>query len=95
MTKRQEQWMEVGMAFEMHTRVADRGLCKALREVGGYDNGTPGRLREAHGGEYAVYWFPTSFHPHYRHEYDYLRATFAFLMAAMTDSERDAIVEGL
>ena len=26
---------------------------------------------------------------------DFIRATFAYLMAAMTDAERDAIVEGL
>ncbi len=94
MSKRQEQWMEVGMAFE--EGVAEYGLCHALGMVDGFSVGRVARLRGAHGGQYVSYWLPPR---HYNNgwvrENDFIRATFAYLMAAMTDAERDAIVEGL
>ncbi len=89
MTKRQRQWMEVGMAFE--EGVARYGLCHAL----GASKDRVAKLRIAHGGEYSVYWVPPRTYMWWVRENDFIRATFAYLMAAMTDRERDAIVEGL
>ena len=93
MTKRQEQWMEVGKAFE--EGVAEYGLCNALGMVDGFSVGRVGRLRGAHGGRYVSYWFPPRNFKGWVRENDFIRATFAYFMAAMTDAERDEIVEGL
>ena len=92
MTKRQEQWMEVGMAFEEDPRSCD-GLCHQLhgatgsyRYFGIIRRLLPNDERRFKGSEYWLNFETTD---------QLIRATFAYLMAAMTDSERDAIVEGL
>ena len=105
MTKRQQQWMEVGRAFEGQGPTADLGLCSALERAGRVERAgrdgvvvcLPVMLREARGGfdEYSAFWFPTRRSRFFIPEYDNLRALWAYLMAAMTDRERDAIVEGL
>ena len=85
------------MAFEMHDDpIATHGLCNALVKVGRDVAGLCAKLKAAHGGNYGVYWLPVRCHSYtHARENDFIRATFAYLMAAMTDSERDAIVEGL
>ena len=95
MTKRQRQWLEVGMAFEKSSsertmrqaNIACDGLCRGIHTVTG-DFNYYARIRIVLGR--VGYWFGLT-----NRYTDYLRATFAYLMAAMTDSERDAIVEGL
>ena len=104
MSKRQEQCMEVGVAFEMALRyrsyhqesLARYGLYEAwsmlmdsryrttlnpLRAIDGYT--TPNQLPVRGRAE------------PFRRRHDFVRAIFAYLMAAMTDAERDSIVEGL
>ncbi len=103
MSKRQEQWMEVGKAFETELPrrterqqdLACSGLCHAWRQSD---------ERRNYGSIPRNYCFnplrvfgPTYEHwvPIYLRENRLIRATFAYLMAAMTDAERDAIMEGL
>ena len=95
MTKRQEQWMEVGRVFEMLESERDTearflvssGLCMAMYEVTERD----GHYRCLSFVNDTSGWWCTV----RTRESDLLRATFAYLMAAMTDAERDQIVEGL
>ncbi len=95
MSKRQEQWLEVGMAFEKargernfrERAVTLDGLCYAMAFL---------EKRPRHYGIIAKMLGHTGYWEVVRDpEWSTLRATFAYLMAAMTDSERDAIVEGL
>ncbi len=93
MTKRQEQWMEVGKAYETpmiertggQTMLASAGLCNAM-------NSSPSLKRTF---DCECYGSPTTHQFRFRRRRDYVRALFAYLMAAMTDKERDAIVVGL
>ena len=103
MTKRQEQWMEVGMAFETphEQRTAYQGslthdgLCFATSRIAGNPGASVyySRLKLVEPG--LCYWAPIMGNRDFRFRHDFIRATFAYLMAAMTDRERDAIVEGL
>ena len=95
MSLRQEQWMEVGRAFEQikFGRTARQGaianwvgLCHAIGDVVGHGEHYS-HLRYLLGRD--GFWLDKT-RPN-----DLLRASFAYLMAAMTDAERDQIVEGL
>lgn len=91
MSKRQEQWMEVGRRFAAH-ETAGVGLCHTMKIVAGHSEHydlldiAKWKIKRPHHHDW---WCART------KGNDYLRATFAYLMAAMTDSERDAIVEGL
>ena len=98
MSLRQEQWMEVGKAFDCHDEnrtpfqdsVTNGGLCWAwnmIARLDFMDQGVYTRLRVVHPR--FGFWLPAG------RSSDLIRATFAYLMAAMTDAERDSIVEGL
>lgn len=99
MSKRQEQWMEVGMAFErpliertpLVRGIASGGLCHGILQVSGISHyrvlGLVGDFDSSRFSPELSGW--TS------RKGELERASFAYLMAAMTDAERDAIVVGL
>ena len=90
--------MNVGMAFERpHDKVQKEtraGLCHAISQRNGaleYD----WIVRLTEFREKGWYWYPKATDSDWHRDYDLLRADHAYLMAAMTDAERDSIVEGL
>lgn len=99
MSLRQDQWMEVGTAFEQsvngmsRSRLASSGLCYGMKVVSQYTYeitaiGKAGDFDSTQG-------YSPELTTHWDAEGKLERALFAYLMAAMTDAERDAIVEGL
>ncbi len=94
MSVRQEHWMKLGRLYESPRipGVFRGGLCNEMSELCGhvehygyiYDI-----LRENYDNEDDSWWLPRT------QKNDHFRAFFSYLMAAMTDAERDELVVGL
>ncbi|KKL62772.1 hypothetical protein LCGC14_2181830 [marine sediment metagenome] len=93
MSLRQEQWMDVGIALEKRPRRGVDGLCGLMKRSTSDDRHYD--IIEDLLGEDEKRFDGSSFWLNFTPEDHLLRATFAYLMAAMTDAERDSIVEGL
>ena len=93
MTLRQEQWLKLGRLYESPRRKLlgkvffyRGGICWGMSKIAGHKRHYY-HLCELLGAEYCR--VPQT------QENDSLRALFCYLMAVMTDEERDDIVKGL
>ena len=84
-------WRKVAGAFDENPN-SIVGLCAVYRDIaGGGESSIYGRMNNLRGAMKikSCYWWPCNA------EHAPLRATFAGLMAAMTDRERDQLEPGL
>lgn len=103
---RTQAWRKVAEAFDTswdlrtdrQRDMTQEGLCGALAMAGHWAEGSiivrMNDLR-TNMGMLNIWWWPARGNPEWSPECDAERATFAALMAAMTQRERDQLVKGL